>query len=563
MKTCPKCKVLYADSEEICAEDGTKLVRHRGDLAGTPPLPPGTPVGEYVVEELLGEGGFGSVYRASHPVIGKTVAIKILHAHYSANPQVVARFVAEARAVNRIRHPNIVDIFGFGQIDDGRRYYVMELLEGIPLDRYLRSAGAVPPEVAIPLMLGLAQALDAAHAAGIAHRDLKPENVFIAARERNRAAVKLLDFGIAKLLTDSAPGDVKTRTGTPLGTPQFMSPEQCRGKVVNHRTDIYSLGILIHRVLTGALPFDSEDPLELLNLQASALSPSMSSVLSSLPPALDEPVFQMLQKDPDDRPESVLAAVEALAAAARRSGLDVPAEVADVPLSAIGWTRAENPESSVRIGRDENVGAATWPASEGSAKGRSPGLKSPHMTPGRAARSSLGASHRTLSPAKAPRWIGAGIAFFVLALAAVYALRNTGSAAPENAAATAQSSALAAVAAPPASASEAAGASLSTSAAAGRSATPPVATPPVATDVTITVSSAPPGTKVLLGETVLGAAPGEVRLPRGAAPLTLRFVAKGYATQDMAVLPDRDSTISITLRPIAGGVKPPKDLEPF
>jgi eukaryotic-like serine/threonine-protein kinase len=558
MKTCPKCKVLYADSEEICAEDGTKLVRQKGDLSGAPPLPPGAQVGEYVVEELLGEGGFGSVYRASHPVIGKTVAIKILHAHYSANPQIVARFVAEARAVNRIRHPNIVDIFGFGQIDDGRRYYVMELLEGIPLDRYLRTSGPVPPEVAIPLMLGLAQALDAAHAAGIAHRDLKPENVFIAVRDRGRAAVKLLDFGIAKLLTDSAPGDVKTRTGTPLGTPQFMSPEQCRGKVVNHRTDIYSLGILIHRVLTGSLPFDSEDPLELLNLQASALSPSMSSVHPSLPPALDEPVFQMLQKDPEDRPESVLAAVDALAEAARRSGIAVPEESADVPLSAIGWTRPESLEPGVRIGHGESADAATLPAPDGSPRGRSSGLKSPHMTPGeRAARSSLGASHSPVAPAKGPRWLGAAAVVVALGLGVVLAVRGRGSPQPERFTG-AQSSALATATSPAIATAIAIAPPASPSSSASLS-----ATPPPAADVTLTVSSGPPGTKVLLGETVLGTVPGEVRLPRGTAPLTLRFIAKGYAPQDMAVLPDRDSTISIALRPISSGVRPPKDLEPF
>ena len=159
---CPHCLAQYPADTSTCAVDGQPLVPESELLPHTADLAPGTPVGEYVIQSKLGEGGFGSVYRAMHPIIGKAAAIKVLNAHYSSNPQMVARFVAEARAANQVRHPNIVDIFAFGKLEDSRRYYVMELLEGTPLDRYLRQSGPVPPSIALPLLRGVADALDAA-----------------------------------------------------------------------------------------------------------------------------------------------------------------------------------------------------------------------------------------------------------------------------------------------------------------------------------------------------------------------------------------------------------------
>src|SRR6185503_18557062 len=138
-----------------------------------PDLAPGHPVGEYRIETKLGEGGFGSVYRAVHPLIGKAAAIKVLNRQYSSNPAMVGRFIAEARAVNQIRNRNIIDIFSFGTLDDGRQYYVMELLEGMTFDRYIKQKGRLTPEETVLILRGVARALDAAHAAGIAHRDLK------------------------------------------------------------------------------------------------------------------------------------------------------------------------------------------------------------------------------------------------------------------------------------------------------------------------------------------------------------------------------------------------------
>jgi serine/threonine-protein kinase len=287
-------------------------------------LEAGYPVGEYEIEAKIGEGGFGSVFRAVHPVIGKVVAIKVLHRRYSAQPEMVRRFVAEARAVNQIRHRNIIDIFAFGQLDDGRHYYVMEYLEGMTLEQYITERGPMGLGEAIPILRQLARALDAAHSKGIAHRDLKPDNVFMAMDEDGAGQPKLLDFGIAKLLSEEAPQKYKTRTGAPIGTPQYMSPEQCRGRNVDHRTDIYGFGIMAYRMLTGMLPFDGEDYMEILmaHLQQEPRPPS--AIVTNLPVGVDEAVLWMLQKDPAERPPNLLTAVRSLEAAAEAAGIVLP-----------------------------------------------------------------------------------------------------------------------------------------------------------------------------------------------------------------------------------------------
>src|SRR5262245_13584788 len=165
-----------------------------------PDLEAGQKVGEYVVEEKIGEGGFGTVFRAVHPLIGKQVAIKVLARRFSSDPEMLSRFVAEARAVNQIRHRHIIDIFAFGQLEgnDGAPYDVLELLDGVPLDTHLDQVGRMPLEEAVPVLRAIAKALDAAHAKGIAHRDLKPENIFLVREPDGTVFPKLLDFGIAK-----------------------------------------------------------------------------------------------------------------------------------------------------------------------------------------------------------------------------------------------------------------------------------------------------------------------------------------------------------------------------
>ncbi len=282
-------------------------------------LQPGTMVGEYRIERLIGEGSFGKVYAAVHPVIGKSAAIKVLGLEHAAKPQFVSRFVEEARAVNRIRNRNIVDIFAFGQLPDGRHYFVMELLVGETLSALLQRRGRVPAGEALPILRKVARALDAAHEKGITHRDLKPDNIFLCYDEDGGCFPKLLDFGIAKLIGDSPLGH-RTATGTPMGTPLYMSPEQCRGGDIDYRTDIYAFGVVIHEMLTGKRPFDADNVMEVMMAHMAHTPPAMSTVAPDLPPALDAPVLHMLAKDPQARPSRITAAIDALEQAAGPSG---------------------------------------------------------------------------------------------------------------------------------------------------------------------------------------------------------------------------------------------------
>ena len=322
MASCPTCRTRYDDDVKVCPTDGAELLPDEAVAAADEELVVGQVVGEYQVEGKLGEGGFGAVYRAVHPLIGKAAAIKVLHRQYSSNPQMISRFVAEARAVNQIHNRHIIDIFSFGSLEDGRQYYVMELLDGMTLDAYVKKKGRLSPEEAMPILRGVARALDAAHQSGIAHRDLKPENIFLLF-EDEVAIPKLLDFGIAKLLGDSGIGAHKTRTGTPMGTPYYMSPEQCRGRNVDHRTDIYSFGVVVFEALAGKVPFDGEDVMEILVKHTTAPAPRLSEVRPEVPPQLDAPLAAFMEKDPAKRPESLSAGLDALAAAAAGAGFDV------------------------------------------------------------------------------------------------------------------------------------------------------------------------------------------------------------------------------------------------
>jgi serine/threonine-protein kinase len=278
-------------------------------------LAQGTVVGEYVVDGKLGQGAFGTVYKASHPLIGKVVAIKVLARRYSVDPEMVSRFVAEARAVNQIRHRHIIDIFSFGKLPDGRQYYVMEYLDGEPMDALLERERKLPLPRLLPILRGIAKALDAAHAKQIAHRDLKPENVFLA-RDEGGVFPKLLDFGIAKLMGAEPGMTAKTRSGIAVGTPYYMSPEQARGKDLDHRTDVYSFGVLVYLALTGTYPFDGDDHISILMQHVTADPEAPSARAPELPAGVDEIVLQLLQKDPAARPENVRTAVAALERAA-------------------------------------------------------------------------------------------------------------------------------------------------------------------------------------------------------------------------------------------------------
>ncbi len=272
-------------------------------------LSPGYVVGEYRVERVIGRGGMGVVYSGVQPVIEKRVAIKVLNSELSADPALVRRFLDEARAVNRIRHPNIIDIFSFGQLADSRQYFVMEYLEGHTLADRLQS-GDLPIDQLPPLLAQICDALDAAHGEHIVHRDLKPENIWIVEPRRGRMFVKLLDFGIAKLLATGE--QTTTQAGVLMGTPQYMSPEQCHGRAVDHRTDLYAMGVLLYQMYTGELPFRGEGFAEILTKQLTQI-PERPSTHAPLPQALDALIMRCLAKDPAERPQSARELGEQLA----------------------------------------------------------------------------------------------------------------------------------------------------------------------------------------------------------------------------------------------------------
>jgi serine/threonine-protein kinase len=268
------------------------------------PLKRGQKLGDYEVHELLGQGGMGEVYGGEQPVIGKKVAIKVLKAEIAEQPENVQRMLSEARSVNAIRHRSIVDIFNFGTLPDGRPYLVMEYLEGVPLDAMLRKRGSLTPVEVTEFLEEICSALSAAHARGIVHRDLKPGNIFLVSDGTPRGRyVKLLDFGLAKG-EPSSNSTKQTMAGTVVGTPDYIAPEQAKGGLISPRTDIYSLGVVAFEMVTGGLPFTAESTLELMMAHIQSPVPRASSRMGAVPQALDDLVFSMMAKSPEDRPKS-------------------------------------------------------------------------------------------------------------------------------------------------------------------------------------------------------------------------------------------------------------------
>jgi hypothetical protein len=270
-------------------------------------LPPGTPVGPYVLDAWLARGGFGDVYRATHATLGAARAVKVLHADLAATRPAILRFEREVEAIQRVSHPNVIAIESFGQLPDGRPWFAMELLAGADLGARLASGGRLSPRDALAVLEPLCAALDAVHARGIVHRDLKPSNVFLDEPDGRRRVI-LLDFGVAKLLDDSGPG--LTGSLQLIGTPAFMAPEQIRGQSAGTRTDVYALGALEHAMLTGEAPFsESPDALGQLQLHLHTRPPRVSS-RAPVDPAFDEVVSRAMSKHPDKRHASAGALLE-------------------------------------------------------------------------------------------------------------------------------------------------------------------------------------------------------------------------------------------------------------
>jgi hypothetical protein len=303
---CPRCG-SHRGHGGTCDRDGTLLA------AADATALLGMVVGNYVIVQRLGEGGMGAVYRAIQPTIGAEVAIKVLHAPPGAEAAMTQRFLLEARAVNRVRHPNLIRIVDTGVLAGGRPYLVMELLEGIAL---AKAVGALTPALACHVACEVLGALEAVHEDGIVHRDLKPANIFLARDGR----VVVLDFGIAKLV--SAAGTPPT-TGL-FGTPEYMAPEQIRSEPIDRRTDIYAMGVTLYELVTGRRPFAAATTFDLLTQHLEVAPRSARELAPTITAALDDAITTAIAKDPAQRfarAKDFAAAIRAAAPLATRSEL--------------------------------------------------------------------------------------------------------------------------------------------------------------------------------------------------------------------------------------------------
>jgi len=366
----------------------------------------GTTAGNYRILDKISDGGMGSVYRAEHTLIGRLVAVKVLLPELTGNREIVNRFFNEAKATTAIKHPGIVEIFDFGYLDSGRAYIVMELLEGMTLARRIKIRGPMPEGEAAALLRGVCSALAAAHDKSIIHRDLKPDNLFLVQDldVPNGERIKLLDFGIAKL-NDIGSAHAATKTGAVMGTPTYMSPEQCRGSGdVDARADIYSLGCIFYQLLTGKPPFANEGAGEVIGMHLYVQPEPPSRHALGISPDTEALVMAMLAKDPKARPQTARELAQALGAVAHAHGWSTA--------SGAGWS-SDGSQSFAPQSYTPSYLPQPTP------------LRPPTASPSQPTTLSGAASQSVAAPPKSKKWplvavavavliVGGGVAFSVL-----------------------------------------------------------------------------------------------------------------------------------------------------
>jgi serine/threonine-protein kinase len=306
-------------------------------------LQAGQPFGNYRIVRLLGEGGFGEVYLVENPLLDRRAAVKVLHTGLARDPELVRRFLNEARAASAIRHPNIIEVFDAGLTPEGAPYILMEFLEGISLQKCLADEGRLGVARVLRIARQAGSALGAAHAAGIVHRDLKPENLFLLPDAPGAERVKILDFGIAKIRRSGfAGGTLRTQSGLIMGSPAYMSPEQCKDSAdVDLRSDIYSFGVIIYEALAGRTPFVAATGTEMLVMHLTVPPPPLR--LEDVPAHLEAAVMRALAKERADRFDSVASFVGAL------NGEGVVTEVGSAQPVIAGTTAATDAPDAGRM----------------------------------------------------------------------------------------------------------------------------------------------------------------------------------------------------------------------
>jgi serine/threonine protein kinase len=300
LRVCPRCDARFRGDIATCPIDGSALREPEDAFIGR------TIGGRYLIEEELGSGGMGAVYRARHQIIGRDVALKFLEPGLVRNERQRKRFLGEARAANQINHEHIIDITDFGETEDGLVYMVMEYLEGQPLSEEIEK-GPMPPRRALRIATQIALGLARAHELGVVHRDIKPANIYLIRRKADSDYVKILDFGVARIEHDMR----ITGQGTIVGTPEYIAPEQIHTAAAMPSADLYSLGCVLFEMLTGRLPFEGKTT-TLLVKHLNDPPPKPSSVLANIPADVDALVLRLLQKEPNARYRDAYHLVEAL-----------------------------------------------------------------------------------------------------------------------------------------------------------------------------------------------------------------------------------------------------------
>jgi serine/threonine-protein kinase len=306
---CAVCDHRFSSDGRFCPFDGEPLAKSNDWDPSLDPLVGAVIDNRYEVLSVLGEGGMGIVYAARHTALGKRFALKALRKDLATDGEIAARFIQEARTAASVSHPGLVEITDFGTLPSGQPFFVMELIEGQSLAALIRRGGPVPAARAVQIVRQIAEALGAAHELSIVHRDLKPDNIHITTDDAGRDRVKIVDFGLAKVIGASR----LTRAGMVFGTPHYMSPEQAMGEATDHRADIYAVGVVMYEMFTGRVPFEADSYMGVLTKHMYMAPPPLTQIVGTDKlAALEYVTLRCLEKKPEHRYQTLRELVEEL-----------------------------------------------------------------------------------------------------------------------------------------------------------------------------------------------------------------------------------------------------------